>query len=135
IRVPSRQPSCLRDFPWRYLRRTQGKMDSFSRRIEVWAPSAQRVEVIANGERDPLERDSTRPEWWVSSQFYRAGTHYGFIVDDKGPYPDPRSHSQPSGVHGMSCLVNHNAFQWDDSNWSPVRWADAIVYELHIGTF
>jgi maltooligosyltrehalose trehalohydrolase len=49
--------------------------------------------------------------------------------------PDPRSASQPAGVHGASRIVAHEAFGWTDAAWRPGVLTDAIIYELHVGTF
>jgi maltooligosyltrehalose trehalohydrolase len=64
-----------------------------------------------------------------------AGTDYGFVLDGEGPLPDPRSAWQPSGVHGLSRLVDHGAFSWTDAGWAPPPLARAVLYELHVGTF
>jgi maltooligosyltrehalose trehalohydrolase len=49
--------------------------------------------------------------------------------------PDPRSEYQPLGVHGPSERVKQEAFPWSDAAFTPTPWSQAIVYELHIGTF
>jgi len=51
------------------------------------------------------------------------------------PCPDPRSAFQPEGVHGRSQLVDHEAFTWTDQAWRGIPIADAVIYELHVGTF
>ena len=63
-----------------------------------------------------------------------AGT-YLLSVDGASPCPDPRSAFQPEGVHGPSQLVDHTEFAWTDAGWSGIALADAVVYELHVGTF
>ncbi|MEA3076365.1 MAG: maltooligosyltrehalose trehalohydrolase [Actinomycetota bacterium] len=63
------------------------------------------------------------------------GTRYGFSVDGGPVRPDPRSQSQPTGVHGLSEVVDHDAFEWSDGDWQRKRWPAALVYELHVGTF
>ncbi|HZD77205.1 MAG TPA: malto-oligosyltrehalose trehalohydrolase, partial [Acidobacteriaceae bacterium] len=51
------------------------------------------------------------------------------------PLPDPRSARQPDGVHGLSELVDHSAFAWDDDGWRPPALGSGVLYELHVGTF
>ena len=63
------------------------------------------------------------------------GDDYAFSLDGGPARPDPRSPWQPSGVHGPSRLVDHGAFAWTDDGWAPLPLADAVVYELHVGTF
>jgi maltooligosyltrehalose trehalohydrolase len=65
----------------------------------------------------------------------RAGSDYGFVLDGEGPFPDPRSAYQPKGVHGLSRVVNHDAFPWNDWGFQQVPLASAVIYELHVGTF
>src|SRR5258708_11942460 len=67
--------------------------------------------------------------------YEKAGNDYGFILDGKGPFPDPRSPWQPDGVHGLSRLVDHDDFKWTDKKFQAPPLASAIIYELHVGTF
>jgi maltooligosyltrehalose trehalohydrolase len=102
-------------------------------RPTVWAPIPRRVEVIAAGRRhamEPLGRG-----WWEGPDVLVDGVDYGFVLDDSGPLPDPRSPWQPSGVHGLSRWVDHEHFGWSDAGWRPPGFATAVVYELHVGTF
>jgi maltooligosyltrehalose trehalohydrolase len=64
----------------------------------------------------------------------RAGTDYRYVLDDQ-PFPDPVSRHQPEGVHGPSRVVDPSAFRWRDAEWRGIEMADAIIYELHVGTF
>jgi len=102
--------------------------------LEVWAPSAGQVEAVIDGQAIPLESDSSRNGWWRSAAAYPPGTRYGFMLDGGAPLPDPRSHYQPEGVHGLSELIDHS-FEWTDDIWQPPSWEKAVFYELHVGTF
>lgn len=74
--------------------------------------------------------------WWETSADVPAhGTRYMFRVDGEGPFPDPRSPFQPDGVHGASQTVDHAAFAWNDHAFVPTPMTEAILYELHVGTF
>lgn len=75
-------------------------------------------------------------DWWTAeAASLDAGGDYGFILDGKGPIPDPRSSSQPSGVEGLSRAVSHETFAWSDSGWQAPPLSSAVIYELHVGTF
>jgi len=63
------------------------------------------------------------------------GALYMFSPDGEGPFPDPASRFQPRGVHGPSAFVDPARFQWTDSEWRGLALEQAIVYELHVGTF
>ncbi len=74
--------------------------------------------------------------WWsVTVEGAGPGTDYGFVLDGEGPFPDPRSPWQPAGIHGRSRLVDHAAFAWTDAGLEALPLSQAVVYELHIGTF
>jgi maltooligosyltrehalose trehalohydrolase len=57
------------------------------------------------------------------------------LLDGEGPFPDPASRYQPEGVHGPSQIIDPTQFAWSDHDWRGVRLQDAIIYELHVGTF
>jgi maltooligosyltrehalose trehalohydrolase len=99
----------------------------------VWAPNATRVELEIDGERLPLARADGG--WWASDRPLRHGDRYGYVLDGEGPFPDPRSLSQPQGVHGLSEWIDHSRFAWSDQRWQAPPLAAGLVYELHIGTF
>src|SRR6476619_3031445 len=63
------------------------------------------------------------------------GSRYAFRVDGRSPVPDPRSPSQPDGVHGLSEVVDHRLFPWTDHDWKSAPLRNGIIYELHVGTF
>jgi maltooligosyltrehalose trehalohydrolase len=72
--------------------------------------------------------------WW-SGRDLVDGDLYGFVLDGKGPFPDPRSAYQPGSVHGLSQAVDTDAFKWTDTNWQGVDARGAVIYELHVGAF
>lgn len=102
-------------------------------RFSVWAPLAERVELEFRGARLPLRPAGAG--WWEVEAEAAAGDRYGYLLDGDGPFPDPRSRLQPDGVHGLSAVYDHSTFGWSDADWKGVELADAIVYELHVGTF
>jgi maltooligosyltrehalose trehalohydrolase len=65
----------------------------------------------------------------------QAVEHYWYRVDGRGPFPDPASRWQPCGVHGPSALVDATAYRWRDDGFRAPTLAEAVIYELHIGTF
>ena len=99
------------------------------RTFQVWAPSAERVELALDGSRLAMTR---RGEHW---SVQGDGQDYGFSLDGGPVRPDPRSAWQPDGVHGLSRVVDHGAHEWADASWRGVPLAGAVLYELHVGTF
>jgi maltooligosyltrehalose trehalohydrolase len=63
------------------------------------------------------------------------GDRYRYLLDGRGPFPDPASRFQADGVHGPSMVVDAAAFRWSDQNWIGVPLERLIIYELHVGTF
>jgi maltooligosyltrehalose trehalohydrolase len=81
---------------------------------------------------------TSQPHGWWQAEVPGAhhGTDYGFVLDDDPkPYPDPRSAWQPNGVHGLSRVLDQSRYQWTDAAWKPGPLSNAVIYELHIGTF
>jgi maltooligosyltrehalose trehalohydrolase len=103
-------------------------------KFEVWAPMASDVALHIGEQNLPMER-AQRGWWRLQVKDAGPGTDYGFVVDGEGPFPDPRSAWQPAGIHGLSRVVDHTAFQWTDQNWQAKPLSAAIIYELHVGTF
>jgi maltooligosyltrehalose trehalohydrolase len=63
------------------------------------------------------------------------GDDYALVLDGRDPLPDPRTQLQPAGVSGPSRLVDHDRHVWRIHRWDLKPLRDAIIYELHIGTF
>ena len=105
--------------------------------FRVWAPQADTVEVVvgpgAAARRQPLRRDEDG--WWSGVPVPGPGTRYAFSVDGGPARPDPRSLSQPDGVHDPSEWVDLSAHRWGDQEWAGRELRGSVVYELHVGTF
>ena len=102
--------------------------------MRVWAPKAAEVALECGGRVVPLTQAGGG--WWsVDAPFVRHGVDYAFRLDGDGPFPDPRSASQPAGVHGPSRWVDHSRFVWSDERWQQAPLGSAVIYELHVGTF
>ncbi len=105
--------------------------------LRVWAPRARHGVQVHLGEGSRV-LDMTRGDGgWHRLEVpgLGPGDDYGFVVDGRGPFPDPRSPYQPHGVHGLSRLVDHGAFEWSDGDWAGADPRDGVIYELHVGTF
>ncbi len=68
-----------------------------------------------------------------------AGASYRYVVQTREgaalAVPDPASRSNPEGVHGASTIVDPESYVWQSCEWRGRAWPDAVLYELHIGTF
>ncbi len=100
----------------------------------VWAPRATNVELVLEGERRGMLRGLGG--WWRGAwDDLQHGVDYRFALDGGAPLPDPRADQLPAGVHGPARVVDHAAFAWQNDAWVVPDLRDAVIYELHIGTF
>jgi maltooligosyltrehalose trehalohydrolase len=102
------------------------------RALKVWAPTAQRVDVLLGDERVPMVLAGD--EWTVEVDA-ADGTPYSFSLDGGPPRPDPRGLRLPEGPHGPSALYDPAGFAWTDQQWRGAPLEGAVLYELHVGTF
>jgi malto-oligosyltrehalose trehalohydrolase len=64
------------------------------------------------------------------------GAAYGFRCGEgTQPVPDPASRANPWDVNAPSVVIDPRRYEWDDAKWRGRPWHEAVVYELHIGTF
>jgi maltooligosyltrehalose trehalohydrolase len=105
--------------------------------FRVWAPGAERVDVVLDppgGRPVPMSRRDGG--WWSSSvDDAGPGSDYSFKINGGPALPDPRSAFQPAGIDGPSRVVDHAAFGWGDHGWRGLPLAGSVLYECHIGTF
>ncbi|MHB1502325.1 MAG: malto-oligosyltrehalose trehalohydrolase [Candidatus Dormibacteria bacterium] len=99
----------------------------------MWAPAAQSVRLHLRGVNRPMRRLASG--WWEPEGRVPRTGDYGFLIDGEGPFPDPRSAWQPTGVHGLSRRFPAGRFRWGDQGWQPPPLSSGVIYELHVGTF
>src|ERR1700743_2580385 len=100
--------------------------------FSVGAHSAKSVELVAGDRRVALEQISGG--YWQADAAIADELGYKYSIDGAPPVPDPRSRWQPAGVHGESHLVSRAA-RGARARFTPAPLKDAVIYELHIGTF
>lgn len=106
-------------------------------RFRLWAPGAKQVTLeTAAGPMHAQASMNAVGEGWFEAILpdAPAGTRYAYRTTDTR-FPDPASRCNPDDVHGPSMVVDPLAFDWRDVGWSGRPWEQAVVYELHIGTF
>ncbi len=113
-------------------------MDDGRVRFRLWAPGAESVDLyIGEGEEQLVFSMAGQEEGWYEFVTHQAtaGSRYRFRIDGEKPVPDPASRFQPDDVHGVSQVVNPDAWQWSDEDWQGRPWEEVVLYELHVGTF
>jgi maltooligosyltrehalose trehalohydrolase len=103
-------------------------------RFRLWAPGAKRVELVFENRSASLR--SAADGWFEYTDAQAApGTLYRYRIDGELLVPDPVSRFQPRDVDGPSEVIDPRAFNWSDQAWSGRPWNEAVIYELHVGTF
>ncbi|MBE0626508.1 MAG: malto-oligosyltrehalose trehalohydrolase [Burkholderiales bacterium] len=106
-------------------------------RFRLWAPGAKRLtlEIGAAPAQSGTAMTALEQGWFEAVlPDAPAGTRYAYRLGDTS-FPDPASRCNPDDVHGASMVVDAHAFDWKDGAWSGRAWEEAVIYELHIGTF
>jgi maltooligosyltrehalose trehalohydrolase len=101
-------------------------------RLSVWAPHATHVGLRLDEVTITMAPDAGG---WFHAEAPDGQLDYAFCLDGSDPLPDPRSAWQPHGVHGPSRTFDVGAHRWSDDGFAPVPLDEAVIYELHIGTF
>lgn len=100
----------------------------------LWAPAAQSVTVRVDGTEHAMRRGE---KGWFELPGVPAvpGARYAFRLDAGELWlPDPRSLSQPDGVHGESEVVEPGRLRTTEPPALP-GFRGGVIYELHVGTF
>jgi malto-oligosyltrehalose trehalohydrolase len=104
--------------------------------FRLWAPGVEHVDLVLEdgAEVVPMWRGE---DGWRAADHARSapGTRYRFRLPDGRLVPDPASRFQPGDVHGPSEVIDPAAFAWTDAGWTGRPWHEAVLYELHVGTF
>ncbi|WFU50457.1 malto-oligosyltrehalose trehalohydrolase [Sinorhizobium terangae] len=101
--------------------------------FRLWAPDERAVRLILNG--TAHEMKALDDGWFEHSLTARAGDLYCFQLSDGSLVADPASSAQQNGPSGPSILVDQAAYDWKETSWRGRPWEEAIISELHIGTF
>ena len=107
-------------------------------RFRLWAPAAQRVEIRieAQGSGETFALRAAEGGWHELVQpGIGAGARYRFVLESGSAVPDPASRFNPDDVHAASEVIDPSAYAWRDAGWRGLPWEQAVIYELHIGTF
>ena len=106
--------------------------------FSLWAPGITLVELehaaFDQFAAHAMQRDI---EGWhhLHLPSARAGDHYRFRMPDGLLVPDPASRFNPGDVHAASQIIDPTQYSWQDGHWRGRPWHEAVIYELHVGTF
>lgn len=108
-------------------------------RFNLWAPGVSQVDLVLPETHQiiPMLPDENQV-YHHSLPGLAEGTLYQYQIEHDGTkllVPDPASRFQPFDVHGPSCLMNPDHFNWEDKEWHGRPWEETVIYELHVGSF
>ncbi|MCJ8052929.1 malto-oligosyltrehalose trehalohydrolase [Shinella curvata] len=101
--------------------------------FRLWAPEEETVTLVVAGRESAMRQ--TGDGWHSLRTNAKPGDDYAFRLFDGMTLPDPAAHAQAHDVHGPSRVVDHGGYPWKHTGWTGRPWEEAILYELHIGTF
>ncbi len=107
-------------------------------RFGLWAPAARSVDLLLyeGGEARAVGMRPAPGGWFeLVTPAARAGSLYRYRIDGSFEVPDPASRFNPQDVAGPSEVIDPAAFEWTDGGWRAPEWHEAVIYELHVGTF
>lgn len=113
-------------------------LESGEVRFRLWAPAARQAELCLEGHDVPamLAMPAAQDGWFeLQTAQAQAGSRYRYRIDGQLPVPDPASRSNPDDIDGASEVIDPLAFDWHDGHWRGRPWGEAVIYELHVGTF
>ncbi len=106
--------------------------------FRLWAPGATEVavEVTSGQTRIGAALTAVGDGWFATGlKNLRAGDRYGYRIDGGLLVADPASRFNPDDVHSTSMIVDPLEFVWNELAWYGRPWEQAVIYELHVGTF
>lgn len=106
-------------------------------RFRLWAPGAKSVAVMLPERSRPHTLDMTgQPGGWYElvTREAHADSRYRFTIDDVTAVPDPAARAYDA-AEATSLVVDALDYDWHDEAWRGRPWHEAVIYELHVGTF
>lgn len=106
-------------------------------RFRLWAPAVEAVvlELAGDTGRAALPMTPAGGGWHELVCAAPAGSRYAFRVNESLAVPDPASRFNPEDVHAPGMVVDPHDYAWQDGKWCGRPWAEAVIYETHVGTF
>jgi len=102
--------------------------------FRTWAPECEGVTLrMEDGEELSMKRGNYGI--WETELSEEGDIHYRYMLGNEGPYPDPSSRFQPTGVEGPSMISSSFQRSGRHGRWKGISLCDMIIEEVHIGTF
>ncbi|MBW9064305.1 malto-oligosyltrehalose trehalohydrolase [Rhizobium herbae] len=102
-------------------------------RFQLWGPAERSVGLRLNG--SDVQMTNFGDGWHHVDVCAPPGSVYGFLLDDGALVGDPASRQQVGQLDGPSILTSDNSYHWRNDEWIGRPWEEAVIYEIHVGTF
>jgi malto-oligosyltrehalose trehalohydrolase len=102
--------------------------------FRLWAPNETEMHIRLRGQDFAMV---ARDDGWFEYNAAKAeaGSEYQFVLSDGTVVADPASRLQADRVDGPSRLPAPDVYRWKAADWRGRPWEEAVICELHIGTF
>jgi maltooligosyltrehalose trehalohydrolase len=100
--------------------------------LRVWAPRARDVQLLLVDEQQRIAMPVVEPGVYELPRSAVRGAYQ--ILIDGDALPDPRASSMDD-VLGPCRVFDAEAYTWSDAGFRQRALSEAVLYELHIGTF
>lgn len=102
--------------------------------FRLWAPGQEALYLRLNDRETPMTRSD---DGWFEllAAGIEPGTEYAYVLPSGMALPDPASRGQKESVTGPSLVIDPTSYQWRNLDWQGRPWEEAVIYELHVGTF
>lgn len=104
-------------------------------RFRLWAPAATEVSLELPARSVSLPMQVQDHGWYELVTTATAGERYQFRLPDGTCVADPASRCQAEDADGPSLIVDPLDYRWVNDGWRGRPWHEAVIYELHVGTF
>jgi malto-oligosyltrehalose trehalohydrolase len=105
-------------------------------RFALWAPAAESVHLALEQSSELISMQCSDKGWHtLTTSLAQVGSLYRFVLPSGLRVPDPVSRFQPDDVEGPSEVIDPEGYAWQSVAWSCCAWEEAVIYELHVGTF
>lgn len=102
--------------------------------FRLWAPGVTALSLATPA--GDLAMAARADGWFeIETEAVAVGQAYGFRLPSGQVVPDPAARAQEGDVHGQSLLVDPRSYSWQTARWRGQPWEEAVLYELHTGTF
>ncbi len=107
-------------------------LDDGTTRFTLWAPNAQRVELVLDDARAQAMTSEAEGFYTITVPA-PEGTLYRFRINGEIDVPDPASRWQDDDIHDPSVVMGEDKYPWQNVDWKGRPWHETVLYELHPG--